>query len=505
MRRLLLLLALAAPLPAGDADPAAPQIPVSTTLLVRHAPLDRFDAFFARFAFLFELFDRPVPSVKDLEANALPPGIAVDRSKPLYVAVGDSSIWGFPLAMAATMAQRVPLEQSRVAVRRGDMVWVGETGVVDGEWRGAPPALLQGDLAFHLFLAEALRNGRGIPERLAARLVEAVGEDAPAPLSRLARGGGDLVKEILLGLESLDYAGTLHEERLDVEGRIAWREGSGARALLERLGAPGENALAGWLPADALLTVDSCHALQRLGEELAAWCDRFLGEGRGKALMQLFGPTTAFAGLLAGRSAIATRLEGISVSTSGIWEVTEGADMDAALRAFDPAEVNRSLEELGIPFRIAFRKAGEGDEGLHRIGVTSELPELLMVVAFLQGCLKVEGRHLLFTQSSDPASEMKALLERLRAGPPATTPHLAAMARLGATRSLGFTLDLGRLKTLLPIAAAASPDAAIALKALPDRCALSTAAVAREGTLHWKGDWPLAGLDSFVRTVREEE
>ncbi len=309
MKHLLLLLVLAAPLRAGEPDPATAQVPASTMLLVRHVPMERFDAFFGRFAFLFEAFDRPLPSVKDLEANTLPPGIAIDRSKPFYAAVGAKPVWGFPLAAGAAMPENVPLAEARMAVRRSGMVWVGDAREVSGESRKAPVALLDGDFAVHLFLAEALAHEGGLADRLAGVLERMVGEDAPAPLSRLALGGGDLLKEILLGLESLDYAGTIREERLDVEGRIAWRVGSGARALLARLGAPGKNEIAGWLPADALLTIDSCHALQSLGDALAGWCDRILGEGQGKALMQLFGPTTSFSGLLTGRSAIATRLE----------------------------------------------------------------------------------------------------------------------------------------------------------------------------------------------------
>jgi len=64
-------------------------------------------------------------------------------------------------------------------------------------------------------------------------------------------------------------------------------------------------------------------------------------------------------------------------------------------------------------------------------------------------------------------------------------------------------MPAGRLSRLLPLAAMSSPEAAKALRAMPERFPFSTALTFGGGGLRWKGDWPLDAIAKFVQAVRE--
>lgn len=505
---------------AGDpADPATVHLPKAPLFAVIRAPcLDRLDAIGREAGPMI----RPlVPGAmgetieqapwSEIFAAQLLPGLAIERTKPLYVAAAGNEMIFVAPAVAGTVLEGVKeIDGDSVATLDGGYFRVGDPAVLAGERLGTPVEMLAGDLSIHVPAAALAAQFK---EPLDAALAKAsmmagaqLGKVLPEKFRNLPAIGISIAREFVYGTQSLDYALTWNAGTLEAEGLLRTIPGSPFRALVERAGKPAENDLAGYLPSDALLTMDGATASDWPAREMAALIDRMLGEGVGQALMGLVaGPTGGIAQHLTGRTASAVSFMGMGGSIQSIAEVKEGADLAAALKALDVSKFNEALAGLGLPVSFAFEPsvAKHGEAEIHRYALRSELPQLAMVAANLQGFMAVDGRYLLTVQSLTGESDLKALIDRVRSGERKETSHGKAMARLGRTRSAGLSINLGALKPFAMLLAMVDPRAAKAMSSLPDELLLSTAISFVDGDIRWRGDWPVAPALKTAAAVME--
>jgi hypothetical protein len=520
MRRVLPLLlfamlfaprARAGEVPADAATALAPQ---GTIAVVRLPPLDRIDALAAEFKPIVLKFvgasEREALAAATLSRAFLAevgledaPEIARDRA--IYVAIGedDAFVLLLPAKAGAEFAER-PVGESEVARLRNDFVCVGPKALLDAPTRASAVQMLRGDVAVHVFLAELV-------ERHAEDVAGALGQldagavpGAPAFFGPAMKRVAAVARDVMEGVDAFGYALTWTGERLEAEGRLATREGSRLRSFFGRAGAAEGSDLAGFLPRNALLTIDSSGKPNWLSSEVASAVADVLGAGAADAFEFLMGAILP-AELLTGRTATSVTMEGMMSSVVAVSELKDGAKAAEALQRMNLEATNAALKKLGLPVSLAFEPAVAEHAGtkIHRMRIQLDDPGMMMMAAMLpQSYLAVEGNYLLLSQSQMGDGELRALIDLVRAGNQAGDhPHVLAMNRLLRKRNFGLTINVGALKPLAFFLAMQAPQAAAAVNALPDRLLLSTAATFEGGELRWRGDWPVKEIAAVAEAV----
>ncbi|MHC4547547.1 MAG: hypothetical protein ACYTEZ_02125 [Planctomycetota bacterium] len=504
---------------APRGDPVTAQVPRNSAFVLRVASLDRVDAVAKEIAPLLKAMgmaeEAAVAQAQAIsglffQASGLD-AATIDRSKPVYFALGggDDPVFLFHAAAGASWEGTRELQKGHVAVLRGDAVVCTTPRLLDAEPRGTPTEFrADGDIVVHVYLGDLVERHKDAIEAQAAQAAMMAGAQPTLPdavkamILPLVSGAKDLI----FAVDSLDYALTWKEGRLDSEGVLATKPRTGLRRFLQRAGAPGDGSnLVGYLPTDAFLYVDSVTNADWPLKEVKTLLDAAAGEGTGQALLQLAGASSAFAEHLTGRNASSVSLGGMMMmaSTRSIAELKEGADFNALMENFDAEAANAALKKLGLPLSLNVEKAvaKHGETPLHRMTISSEDPNLAMMMSMMQTYIAAEGRHLLTVMSPTAEDDIRGLLDTVRQGQPAEHPHAKAMARLGP-HNIGFTFNAGAIKQMLMMMVWAMPPAAQqAVQNVPNDLFFSTAVTMNGGDLHWRGDWPVQEIAKIAQAI----
>jgi len=506
--RLLLLVLLSAAAAAGEpvAEPATRHLPADARVVVRFASLDRLDAVGRRLAPI-------VDARRPLSAAVLPRSTAelpIDRTRPAYCSLGERGVvWHFHAREGTVWPapRKLIAWKDSAELRDGILHVADESARLDGPRRGEPLPMLDSDASV-VVDAAALVAKYGPEMEKTLREIDKL-DTRKFPVTRAVLHFGRallaLFLEGLRGVDTVHYGLTWSDGRLLSEGWLRTRPRSSLRAFLSRAKEAKPHDLAGYLPRRSFWTVDACGLGSWLDEEVAAFLDTSFGEGAGKDLLLLLAPSFALGEHLNGRGAGAIGVTGMmSFSMRSIWEVRPDAPIDAAIRAFDAARINRRLKELGLPATVRCELAvdTDGETKIHRVTYATAEPRAAMFAAQMQTCFAVEGGYLLTAQSMDAMNELRSLIARVRRGKPGRTPHLDAMQRLGPGRHEGLTVNLGAVKPLAGMAAWAVPGVLKIAQAFPDELYLSTALTVRNGHVHLRGDWPATELLGIVEKLR---
>jgi len=509
MRALPLLLALALPALADEPqpDPVTRHLPADAFVVLRVAPPERLDAIGHDLPALAELMEERRPlgelALRGMAARAL-----VDRSKPIYVAVGPDGATTLVRAMPGTTSEQVE------ALGRGNRLladgWIRTPTGVEVAEPTEPLSLLPGDVSvvvpvaklvtkYGARLKDAMEHVRDLDE-LAANL------PVPPGTVKLVRALAARAIDAVADINEIHYALTWREGRLESEGSIRTREGSAFRRWLEARAGGRPNGLIGLLPERAFWMVESGGTSAALDGDVAAFLDGALGEGAGDALLLLLSPSYALHDQLTGQAAGAILVQGMmAMSMESVHEGKPDAKITEAIAAIDVEKTNRILEGLEIPLEAKLDRdfARDGATPLHRLTFASSNPQLAMFCLQMRTCFAVEGRYLLVVQSGSPETELCSLLSRVRSDERKEHPHTKAMERLMPDRAEGLSLNVGTLKPVLGMLAMAVPQAAKVVNAFPDDLWLSTALSVRGGNIRVRGDWPLKECLDFVATLKK--
>jgi hypothetical protein len=426
----------------------------------------------------------------------------IDRSKPFYFAVHEGGTqWLFHAQAFAT------LPPSSVSARlRGGMIHLGDLRGRSSTFAN-PLAILDGDVSVHVpvrSLVEEHRDAlhesvRQIPKL--GELARSQGVALPPAVLQLLAGLTSNFLEALEGVEDVHYALTWRDDRLESEGWVRTLPDSSLRRWLNRLGPSKPTDLMGLFDGDAVWMVESSGPAAMLDAELAGFFDGLYGEGAGSAFCWLFSPAYGLHEHLTGRAAGAVVARGMmAMSVFAIHEIKPDAKVHEAIEAFDGEGLNARLKGLEMPLELHLsRNHGKsGETPIHRLSYTSPDVQMAMVFAQSYTCFAVEGRYLVVVQSANPETELRGLLDRIRAGKPGQHPHLKAMERLMPDRHEGMSINPGALKPALAMFAMFSPDLAKVIQSMPDELYFSTALAVRDGHIHIRGDWPLLELAKFI-------
>jgi hypothetical protein len=506
-----LLLLLVAPGARGQegADAATAQLPKGTPICVRVASLDRVDTVVKEWLPMLKMLglgDEVAP-LEQMPASSFLftlSGLneaAVDKTKPIYMGLADEEpVVVLHPAAGATWEGKKELREGAFAILRGGAIVAGQSLPLQVEPRGVPTSfLVDGDIVVHVYLADLIAQHREDIERMAAEAVMAMGAqaDLPQETRALLLPVMTALKNGVMSLDSFDYAMRWTGDRLESEGFLAIKEGSGLRNLLKRAGEPGTTNLTQYLPRDAFLTFTSVMNPDWPLKEMKEMLEKAGGAGVAEAVLQLMSVGAGIQDKITGRYAGAMNI-GMMMSQSmcGLYELKPGVDPKSVFEGFDLAKANEGLKKLGLPIGYTFEKAAakDGDTEIHRFSFTSEDPMMAMQLAMMQGCMAVEGGFMFMAMSPTAEDDLRALLGKVRRGEKTVDhPHDAAMARLGRGHNLGFTLNLGALKPMAMMFGMMGmpPGVAQAFQNVPDVLPLSTAVTFPDGNIRWRGDWPV--------------
>ncbi|MCK6458982.1 MAG: hypothetical protein L6Q95_03715 [Planctomycetes bacterium] len=506
-----LLLALLLPMArAQEGDAATAQLPKGMPAAFKVASFDRIDAIVKEWVPMLKALGlgEQVAPLEQMPASAFLFTLSglnaemVDTKKPMYIGIteDDQPVVVLHPAAGAAWEGKKELREGAFAILRGGAIVAGEPGLLDVEARGAPTVFrVEGDAVMHVYLGDIIAQHKEEIEQGATEAAMgvaaqgAIPEQARAmilPLVTAAKNG-------VLSLESFDYGATWTGERLETEGFVAIREGSGFRDLLKRAGAPGSAELAAYLPKEAYMTATTCVNGDWPAKEMLELLQPHGGEQLAKALLQImtFGKSS-FEAFGTGRTATAVSLSMMSAGVVSIMELKPGTDAKAVFEAFDVAKSNEALKGLGLPIGLVFEKAvaKHGETDLHRFSMVSDDPQMAMVFASMQGFVAAGKDMICMAMSPTAEDDIKALLDKVSRGEkdPAH-PHVAAMARLGRGHNVGFTINLGALKPMAMMFQmfGAPPEVGQVIQNVPDVFALSTAVTFPDGNIRWRGDWPV--------------
>ncbi len=515
---LTLLLALAPVALRAEEAPASPdaptaQLPKSCDLCVRLPALDRIDQLAKDMALVLELFGGD--EVKAMLAQGAPSemllgmfgidGTLVDRARAVYFGtLADDPIVLIPAAAGATLATPLDLGDGHTVTLADGLLTATRPALREAERRGAPAAMLGGDFSVHVFVSDITERHKEEIEKGFAQM-QAMAGGVPIP------GGAEIMQAMfglfkggLYAVESLDYALTWQGEGAVGEGQLGFKEGSGLRKFFARAGAPSDPSLAGLLPKNALFYADTATAADWPTKELTEFAAAHLGPKIGGMIQQSMALSQALQGATTGRTAMSFSMTGFfGVNASSVAELREGVDASAMLRDFDAEKLSESLKAAGVPVAVKLDKdvAKHGETSMHRWSFHSDDPSLAML-SMMQTYVAVEGRYLCTVNAMTGETDMRELLDRVRAGSDAAHPHLAAMARLARGRNLGITFNVGQLKSFGMLLGAMAPEAGQALAMLPDALTLSTSITFHDGNIQWRGDWPLKEIGQIVEKMR---
>jgi len=508
MRALPLLLALALPALADEPqpDPVTRHLPADAFVVLRVAPPERLDAIGHDLPALAELMGERRP-LGDVYLQGMPARTLVDRSKPIYVAIGSAGTTILVRAMPGTTAEQV------AALGGGNRLladgWIGTPTGVEVAEQTEPLSLLPGDVSVVVPVAKLVtKYGAKLKDGMKLRNLDELAANLPVPPGtvKLVRALAARAVDAVSDITDIHYALTWHDGRLESEGSIRTREGSAFRRwLLGRAGGK-PNGLIGLFPERAFWMVESGGTTAALDGDVAAFLDGTLGEGAGDALLLFLSPSYALHDQLTGQSAGVILVQGMmAMSMESVHEGKPDARIAEAIAGIDVEKTNRILAGLKIPLEAKLERdfAKDGDTALHRLTFASSEPQLAMFCLQMRTCFAVEGHHLLVVQSGSPENELRALLSRVRSDERKEHPHSKAMERLMPDRAEGLSINIGTLKPVLGMIAMAVPQAAKVVNAFPDDLWLSTALSVQGGNIRIRGDWPLKECLDFAATMKK--
>jgi len=520
MRIILPTLLLALLLPAAWAQEkadATAQLPKGLPVALRIASFDRVDALVKEWIPILKTFGlgAQVAPLEQMPASNflfMVSGLnadIVDRTKPIYIGLVDQKEPVFVLhpAAGAMWEGKKELREGAFAILRGGAIVVAEGGLVDNEARGAPTTFgVDGDAVVHVYLGELLAQYKEEIEQEAAKAAMAVAAQGAVPeeARALILPVVTAVKDGLLSLEAVDYGVTWTGERLETDGLVSIREGSGLRNLLKRVGEPGSTDLVAYLPKEAYMTMSGNINADWPTKELKLLLEKAGGTEVAAALMQMVSMGSAFEADRTGKVAVSVNMNMMSVSVMSLAELKAGTDGKKLIESLDFTKTNEALKKIGLPVGQTLEKSvakykvkgGDGHEvDLHRIGMTSDDPDMAMAFAAMQGYLAVDKDILFLTMSPTAEDDMKALLDKVSRGEKdLESPHIKAMQRLAPRGcNLGMTINLGALKPMaMMLGMMGMPrEVAQVVQNIPDVLPLSTAITFPDGNIRWRGDWPV--------------
>lgn len=505
-----LLLALLLPMArAQEGDAATAQLPKGTPVAFKVASFERIDAIVKEWVPMLKALGlgAQVAPLEQMPASTFLFTLSglnaeiVDTKKPMYVGMteGEDPVVILHPAAGAAWEGKKELREGAFAILRGGAIVAAEAGLLDAEARGTPTIFrVDGDAVVHVYLGDIIAKHKEDIEQAATEAAMgvaaqgAVPEQARALILPLVTS----VKNGVLSLESLDYGLTWTGERLETEGFLAVQEGSGLRGLLKRAGAPGSADLAAYLPKEAFMTITACMNADWPTKEMKDLLEAAGGGDVAAAIMQLMSVGAAFDEARTGRTATAMTMSMMSGGAVSLVELKPGTDASAIFAKLDMAKSNEALRKVGIPLAYSLEKsvAKHGETELHRIGMTSDDPQMAMFMASMQGYMAATKDLLVVAMSPTAEDDIKALLDKVSRGEKdAEHPHIASMARLGRGHNLGFTFNLGALKPMAMMFQmfGMPPEIGAVIQNVPDVFALSTAVTFPDGNVRWRGDWPV--------------
>lgn len=490
-----------------QADPATLHLPPDAFVVVRLAAPERFDAIGRELPAIAELMEER-RALGDVVLAAVGTTTAVDRSKPIYWAIGPAGPVTLLRATPGTTAEQVSTLRGYARCQLLKDGWIRVSEEATPAEGTEPLTLLPGDVSLTVPVEKLVDQHRAQIKEAMENLtnVDEFAGRLPPGVVKLVRTLAGRVFEALPDVTDIRYALTWRGGRLESEGWIRTRDGSALRRWLDRRAGGKPDDLMGLLPARSFWMVESSGSSADLDGDVAAILDESFGEGAGRSLLLLLSPSYALHDHLTGHAAGVVVVQGLTAMTmSAIHEVKPNAPIVEAIAAIDTTKVNRLLGELGMPVEVTLERdfAKSGETAIHRLTFDSSDPQVAMFGLQMQTCFAVEGRYLLVVQSSLAESEIQALILRLRAGERTEQPHTKAMERLMADRQEGLSLNLGTLKPGLGMLAMSVPQGAKMVNAIPDDLWFSTALAVHGGHIHIRGDWALKECLEFAAKLKK--
>lgn len=496
-------------------------IPKASSLCVRLPSLDRIDAIAKRFASIAELLEGP--EVKQIiEAGVTNAAFAqlgldpsgFDRTAPLYFAVseknGDPYMLLTPAKENGFTGEKDLPDGAKLVVKNG-VVHVGAAELLAAERRGTAIKLLGGDLALKFLVSEVVERNKEMIENGLAEMKGELDEGLQSSGLDLPIDGDALIsalKTVVYGVQDINYALTFDEKYIITEGLITTKAESSLRKMLSRAGAPRENNLTDYLPAEAFMIVDSAVTPDWPIVEVSEFLKTAAGEDIAESFGQMVSMTKPMWDSLTGRTGVSMTMQGMmGFNMHGLYEMKEGVDAAKIFEKFDVEKMNAALAKMELPVKYVIEKniAMHGETPLHKVSMTSEDPDLQMALMMSTYYMAAEGSHMFIVMSMNAELEIKDLIDRVRKGAPKKVgAHSKAMDRLGRKRNMGFTINFGALKPVLMMVAMAdaSGEANMYLNAMPDVLLMSTALSIHDGDIHWKGDLPLKKILKMVDDIK---
>jgi len=493
------------------------QIPKKSPVCVRLPSLSRFDALAKRFKALVEMAEPGAKALVEAGAsNAMLVQLGLDpagfnKDAPVYMGLSQEDGKPFfvlvPAAENGITGEKELPAGMKLVVKDG-LVQVGEAATIAAERRGANTKLLNGDFAVHVYISELVNRHK---EEIEAGFAEgkqglegALGmaglpvEIGVEPIMAATRG-------MVYGVDSVAYALNFKEDILETEGLVMTKAESGLRKFLARAGAPRENSLADYLPAEALMTLDYSASPDWPGDELMQFFKSTVGDETGDAIGQLIAMSKPMWGSMTGRNATAFTMQGLmGYNVHQLFELKEGVDTATLFDKFDTEKINAAMKKIGLALEYKLEKnvGKHGETPLHKLSATSEDPQLQMALMGATYYMAAEGRHMYMVMSMNAELEIKDLIDRVRKGEPKAGAHTKAMDRLGRKRNLGITFNFGSLKAMAMMFAMMDPQIGQMMGAIPDEMYMSTALSVHDGDIHWKGDIPLKQILKMVEDIK---
>jgi len=496
------------------------RVPKQSPICLRVASLKRIDALAQEIVPLIKAID---PSAVGPLAEAAPSDLLIgmmglkpeqlDANAPMILGLA----YGQPLILmpapeGATLPEPVTLPTGMQLSLDGGVYRMVPAGIDLSavQTREGPTSMLAGDVSVHVYLDELVeRNRQQIEGMLGLGAMQAQQQAGGIELmAKLAQPFMKVAMKAVDGVKSFDYALTWEDGLILSEGQLATRKDSAFAAFLNRMGAPGGNGLAGYLPRNTFMVVDIVGNPDFPMKEMSSWLTESLGEGAGEAIAQLMSMATPLVESMSGKQVMGVQLQGMMGFTmSQIAELKEGVDPATLFDSYDTDKVNAALETLGLPLTYKFIKAVDkhGDTPLHQLIMQSSDPNMTMMTAMMQVFMAAENGHLFIVTGPTAMTDLRDLLDRVRAGQPIEHPHLAAMQRLGRERNLGLSINVGGFKAMAGMFAMMDPDFAKVVNEIPDELYFSTSMAVHDGTMHWRGDWPASKLAKIAAAIRSVE
>ena len=497
------------------------QIPKASSICLRLPSLERMDAIAKRFVGVAEmmegaeaknLIEAGVTNAFFMQMGLDPTGF--DRKAPIYLAFMEGQEDPYMLMTPAKEngikgEKELMGGQAKLIVKDG-VVHVSTAELLAAEKRGTAVKLLKGDLALKVLVSERVERHK---ERIEGAMGEMKGEakremeNAPIDVPFELDAMFDAMKEALYGIQDVQYALTVDEKYLLTEGLITTKAESSLRKMFARAGAPMENSMADYLPEEAFLTVDSAVTPDWPILELTQFLKKAAGAEAAEAFGQMISVTKPMWSSLTGRSAVSMTMQGImGFNMHGMYELKAGTDASKLFDSFDVEKMNAAMAKMELPIKYVMEKniAKHGETALHKMSLTSDDPDMQMLLMMSTYYLAAEGNHMFMVMSMNPELEITDLIDRVRKGQPKAGAHSKAMDRLSRKRNMGMTINFGALKPLLVMLAMGDGTGQMNayLNAMPDQLLMSTALSVHDGDIHWRGDLPLQQILKMIDDIK---